>query len=327
MKKALILLFLISAVCPCISAELYASDFIPGKDLRDEITKTVKTEMDNQNTEYKEPINSGGLVNVIKFRQEIFTEPSIYSAGNKSLENNDKECIAIVIDDSWAVASKKCRLSQGDKLGNISGTVEKASASNFRVIFLDRIYNADSYAVGNVFLLRVVNKDGNPVFAAAPKANLAFAKSANITEFVDNFKDGYFEVNRTDKHKAAHDDGQHHAWEDNFHSYYGVGRNTYEKEIKEVYKDDKTNNIIARISASFIRGKLLRAGDPLFYIKNGKRYLLGFANATNLWDNFDNTRTDRVILLTNSDTRQIWEKINSVDPKAAKRIQDNLLVK
>ena len=71
----------------------------------------------------------------------------------------------------------------------------------------------------------------------------------------------------------------------------------------------------------------LRAGDPLFYIENGNKYLLGFANATNLWDNFDKTRTDKVILLTESDKQEIISKIKSVDPIASKRIEKSILAK
>jgi hypothetical protein len=85
--------------------------------------------------------------------------------------------------------------------------------------------------------------------------------------------------------------------------------------------------LFARISTSWIGGKELRAGDPLFYIENGKRYLLGFANAVNLWDNFSNTRTDKVLLFTDSDIKSILDKIGSVDPEAQKRIRKNVLAK
>lgn len=325
MKKLFTFIFMLSAMCTLV----YAEDFVFDKEaVKQEIDNAIKTEVaDNTQLKSSDDNSLPGLVNVIFFHQEVFNAPSKYSEGNKLVENRNKECIAIVIDDAWAVASKKCLLSKGEKMEPIPGTVERSNASNFRVIFSGKTYNADSYAVGNVFLLRVVNKDGKPVFASAPKANLAFAKSADISEFINYFKDGIFEVNRTNKHKAGHDDGQHNAFEDDFHSYYGVDRTTYEKEIEEIYKDNKTNNMLAQVSSTLFYPKLLRAGDPLFYVENGQKYLLGFANATNLWDNFDGTRTDKVILLTYPDTRLIWEKVNSIDPKAAKRIHDNILVK
>ncbi len=320
MKRLFTLLFMFSVICPTAYVELHANDSILNKEMRDQITQTVKSEViDNQElgTIDNNPI-PGGLINVIFFRQDIST------TGDKYVSTDKKECIAIAIDDAWAVASKKCQLSKGDKISPLPGEVETVSTSNFRIIINNRIYKVDNYETKNLILLRAVNENGNPLFSLGAKPQLAYV-SANYVHG-DDFLDGSFEVNRTDRKKAAYDDS-HGSYEDNFHPYYGVGRTNYPKTLKSFNYDKNTQNLFARISTSWIGGKELRAGDPLFYIENGKRYLLGFANAVNLWDNFSNTRTDKVLLFTDSDIKSILDKIGSVDPEAQKRIRKNVLAK
>ena len=323
MKKLFTLFFLVSVLGPA----LFSGNIVTNKEMKETITKTVKTEIEGNYAPKHVTFGSEdptGLINVIQFRQNIYNAPSKYSDGNKYVEDlQEGECIAIAIDESWAVASKKCLLAKGEKMKPIPGTVGSSSASNFKIIVSGKTYTADNYKVGNVFLLRVVNEKGTPIFLSAPKAGLAFVKSSDESEFKNNFEDGYFEVDITDKHTSAYADF-HNAYEDNFHSYLGVGRKSYKKEVKEVYKDDKTKDILAQVKSA-----KLRAGDPLFYIENGNKYLLGFANATNLWDNFDNdnTRTNKVILLAESDKQEIISKINSVDPVAGKRIEKSILAK
>lgn len=305
MKKLFTFIFMLSAMC----ALVYAEDFVFDKEaVKQEIDSVIKTELaDGGKAVRAKEIK--GVVQVIRFNQDIVTR------GNKNVSNPNKECIAVVIDDEWAVASKKCRLAKGDKLGDIPGTVDSSSSYNFRIIIGSKEVPVKSYELDNVFLLRAQN------FKFNDKANLVL--TSDLSALMDSFKDGKFEVDRTNKHRAAYE-GQHATYE-NISSYYGVGRKTYEKDIESVYKDNKTDNMLAQVSSTLFYPKLLRAGDPLFFVKDGQKYLLGFGNAVNLWDNFDGTRTDKVILLKN--TRLIWEKINSVDPKAAKRIHDNLLVK
>ena len=323
MKKLIILLFLFSTMCTIISTELYANDVVINKEMKSQIAQTVKSEVaDNSAIEIKDSgYNAGSLVNVIFFNQEITTENGNY------VPNSNKECISVVIDDAWAVASKKCVISKGEEISPSSGIADRVSSSNFRIVLNDILHKVPAYETKNLILLRAVNENGNPLFASIANADLAFAPTADLVKFVSYFLGGTFEVNRTKEKKAAHDDGHYGAWEDNFHPYYGVSRKTYEKKIKAVYRDPNTKNLMATISATLVSPRLIRAGDPLFYVNNGKKYLLGFARATNLWDNFDNTRTDRVILLTNSDKKEILSKIKSVDSEAAARIEKNIFVK
>ena len=215
-------------------------------------------------------------------------------------------------------------LSKGDKISPFPGIVKDVSTNNFRIIINNRIYTLTNYETKNLILLRAVNENGNPLFSLNFKPKLAYvsAKYANKGDFLE----GTFEVNRTDIHKAAYDDS-HDAYENKFHPYYGVGRTTYTKTLKSFSRDDKTGNVFAKISTSWIGGKELRAGDPLFYIENGRRYLLGFGNAVNLWDNFSDTRTDKVLLFTHNDIKDILNTIKTVDPKAEARIRKNVLAK
>ena len=316
MKKLFTLMFLLSA----IGSAVYAENLIDSKDMRDEISKTVKTEVaDNQGAKIKATNDydiAGSFVNVIFFRQDIVTE------SGKSVSNDNKDCVAVAIDDAWAVASKKCRLSQGDKIAPLPGTVKNVSTSNFRIVINDRAYKVDAYETKNLLLLRAVNENENPLFSLDFKPKLAYAYELDFED--GRFNKGFFEVNRTNIHKAAYDDS-HDVYEDNFHPYYKVGRKTYKKEVKSVHENNTTKNIYAKISTSWIGGKELRAGDPLFYVQDGRRYLLGFGNATNLWDNFSNTRTDNVLLFTYSDIADIVNRIESIDPAAKNRIWKNIL--
>ena len=315
MKKLLTLLFMFSVICPA-----YASDALLDNEMRDQIAQTVKAELeDNQKMQVTgdNPVASN-LINVIMFHQEITTE------GGKFMSTDKKECIAIAIDDAWAVASKRCHLSKGDKISPYPGTVQDVSTANFRIIINNHIYKVTNYETKNLILLRAINENGNPIFSLGSKPQLAYVSAEHV--HIDDFLGGTFEVNRTDRHKAAYDDS-HDAYEDNFHPYFSVGRTTYEKTLKSFNYDKKTKNIFARISTSWIGGKELRAGDPLFYVENGTRYLLGFGNAVNLWDNFSGTRTDEVLLFTHSDIKDILDKVGSVDPEAQNRIRKNVLAK
>ncbi|MBO7605019.1 MAG: hypothetical protein J6S61_00945, partial [Elusimicrobiaceae bacterium] len=303
-----ILLFLLSAVTPAI----YAEDFISSKDMRDEITKTVKTEMDNQNDgllrKGGDTDTDGGLINVISFSQDIVTKK-----GTPVTEK--KECIAIVIDDAWAIVSGKCFLSKGDKLFPYAGEVNTSYNHSFSV-FLGGSWNpVQPYLTKNLYLLRAVNESGVPLFEENHKANLAFVSAKDKEQFDSSFSNGTFEVNITKRKEA----------ENVSHPYYGVEREIRDKKIKEIYLD--SNDTIARVS-SFPK---LRAGDPLFYTQKGKKYLLGFAKAINHIDNAQKSnykvRTDNVILLTGSDKQEIINKIKSVDPEAATRIEKRALVK
>ena len=108
---------------------------------------------------------------------------------------------------------------------------------------------------------------------------------------------------------------------------YNVGRTTYPKTIKSFEYKESEDRIFVRVSKSWIAPKELRAGDPLFYVENGKRHLLGFGYATNLWDNFDGSRTDKVYIFDYSDIRDIFETVRSVDKAAEARIVANLVRK
>ena len=323
MKKLFTFLFLISAVCPLIAAEFY-DNVISNKEIGNMLNKNIQAEVvDSKDAESDENLGANsGLVNVILFHQEIYTE------GGREVTHPKKDCVSVVIDDAWVIASKKCLLTKGDNISPLPGRVESSYISRFRVVLNGKTYKVaekNQLTTKNFFLLKVTNENGNPVFSVSPKANLAFASSSDKAKFDKEFAGGTFEINRTDKHNSIHDDGHHAVWEDNFSAYYGVGRESYEKEIEALTQEG--DNIIATVSSTWVYPKLLRAGDPLFFIKEGKRYLLGFGNAVNLWDNFDKTRSDKVILLTKSDKEEIIKKIKSVDSKAAARIEKNSLVK
>lgn len=312
MKKLFTLLFVLFAICPVIS----------GQEMREQITQAVKAGVKDNQEAKPDELNANSdvnrLVNVIFFRQDIVTE------GGASLTNDNKECVAVVIDKAWAIASKKCRLSKGEKVSPAAGTVDSAYSSNFRIILNNRSYKVAHYETKNLFILRAIDENGNPLFKDNPQVNLAYTWEKALPE---DFREGAFEVNRTDKHSAKKDDGSHNSWEDNFHPYYGVARRTFPKEINSFRYDKKIQSVFATISASLIYGKEVRAGDPLFYIERGKKYLFGFANATNLWDNFPHTRTDKVLVFTFSDIKEMTEKIQPIDRDVALRIRQNMLFK
>lgn len=331
MKKLFTLLFLASCISPVFSAE----NVISSNEIRNEINKTVKTQIENDsNFAYfgNKSDSSDSLIKIIKFDLSVLGESRLY--GDQSYDNNKNipnECIAVVIDDAWAIASKTCRLYKGVKINRTVYTVKEANTSNFRVLSRKGKKSSDdvwskvrSYELNNFFLLNAVNNNSNPLFSSDEKANITFTNTADINQFKSDFSDGIFNVNRTDKHTAGTTDTGD-AYEDNFHPYYGVGRANYKKEIISLSKE--ANNTIATVSSTWIKPKLLRTGDPLFYIENGQKYLLGFGKAANLYDNFDATRTDKVVLLTNSDKDEIINKIKSVDPDSAARIEKDILVK
>ncbi len=315
MKRLFILLFMFSLTLPAISAQPLNSEM-------KNIVKDVKVSMDKLETEIKTVDNykdtDDSLVNVIFFRQDLITE------GGKSMSNNNKECVAIAIDEAWALASKKCRLSKGDNISPDPGTVKSVSTGNFRIIINDRAYKVANYETKHFILLRAIDENGNPLFLGH-EPNLAYVSAEYLHK--DDFLGGTIEVNRTDINKAAHDT-QHNAWEDNFHPYYDVGRTTYPKTLKSFNYDKKAGNLFAKISTTWIGGKDLRAGDPLFYVEKGKRYLLGFGYAINLWDNFENVaRTDKVLLFTHDDIKDIFYTIRPIDLEASNRIIENVFIK
>ncbi len=334
MKKLLTLMFLMAAMIP-LSVELYAEDAINTKEIESTITKAFKSEISNESwgkDEVGVNYTDNGMIKVFRFDQNI--EGESYLLEDKFYDNVDSishECIAIVIDDAWAVASKKCRLSVGDRINSTSFKVKTVGIYNLRVLYskgkkpsADIWASVKRYDTNNLFLIYAIDKNSNPLFHQSAKAKLTYNTTKDIDKFNSNFAQGAFEVNRTNKHKSDTGDAGD-AYEDNFSAYYGVERKNYPKTIKSLDEDNK--QVLAKLSTTWIGGKELRAGDPLFYVENGEKYLLGFANATNLWDNFSNTRTDKVILFNYADVREIFDKIKSVDPEAAARVEKNLLVK
>ena len=165
MKKIFALMFVFSLICPSIFAENIADN-----EMRNQIAQTVEAEIADDvesgfgcSTDYD---IAGGLVHTIFFQQDITTE------GGKFVSNPAKDCVAVAIDDAWAVAYKKCVLSKGDNISPLPGKVKEVSFGNFRIVVNGRSYPVASYNTRNLILLRAVNENGNPLFSLYVKPKL-----------------------------------------------------------------------------------------------------------------------------------------------------------
>ena len=314
MKKFLVMFLFASALCPVLSAELFANEGMLDQKIMKEITQSVKGDFqDEQNNKKDFSLNaSKEAVARIIFKQTLNVTDSY-----NDLVNPNKDCVAVIIDDAWAIASKRCRLNKGDDT-HVAGKVTNVSVSDFKIEFNKKLYKADNVIeLTNVFLLKITNENGNPLMVNTPKARLFFvpANKVNAKWFAD-ILEGEYKVNRTDRNTPAYDDA-HNKIEDNFQPYK-TGRTLYTKGIKDFYV--KGNNVT--VTLDWI--KQVRAGDPLFYLSNGKEYLLGFGKAVNLDDRKEEARSYEVSLLTDLDKNEILNKISAIDKKAAKRIEENI---
>ena len=306
MKNFLAMLFFLALLCPVSANDLINSE------VREEVNKMIIDGV-AEGKEQKDSSLGASKDSVVRimFKQTAYVEDS-----SKPLINNYKDCIAVVIDDAWAVASSRCYLMYGDDTRK-RGKVIDVETENFKIqVGKDFKEVTDVFKLKNLILLRVLNKNNNPVFVNYAKAKLFFVPqdvdAKSLTE-----KAGKYIVNRTDKNHPAYD-AAHDRIEDNFQPYK-TGRDLYTKGIESVSKTKE--GIIATLDWI----KQVRAGDPLFYIEDGKEYLLGLGYAVNLDDRESEARTDQVRLLTVQDQEEIINKVRSVDEKAAVRLENNIL--
>ena len=316
MKKFLAMLFFVSVFCPVLSAELFASDGIPDAKMMKEITQSINNDLqEGQNNDQDVSLNASEKA----VARIVFTQTLGVTDSYKDLVNNYKDCVAVIIDDAWAIASTKCRLSVGDET-RTAGQVTDVNVSNFRIELNKKLYKVtETYELKNVFLFRLLNENENPLLINFPKARLFFVpqKAADARYFADlETAGGEYKINRTDRNTPAYD-AAHDRIEDNFQPYK-TGRTLYTKGLNSVMVSG--NNVT--VTLDWI--KAVRAGDPLFYIANGKEYLLGFGKAVNLNDRNEEARTYEVSLLTDFDRQEILDKITTIDAKAAKRIEKNI---
>ncbi len=308
MKKLFITLFFVSLFCPIIANDLIDKEVISEiGEIVSEGVIDVKEEKDSSSGASEKSVAR------IVFTQTVNAEMTTY---DRPLVNKYKDCVAVIIDDAWAIASKKCKLAPGDKT-YVAGEVIDVSVSDFKIEFNKKLYKADNVVeLTNVFLLKITNENGNPLMVNTPKARLFFVpvNKVNSRWFADIL--GEYKVNRTDRNTPAYD-AAHDKIQDNFQPYK-TGRTLYTKGIKDFYV--KGNNVT--VTLDWI--KQVRAGDPLFYLANGKEYLLGFGKAVNLDDRKEEARSYEVSLLTDLDKNEILNNISAIDKKAAKRIEENI---
>ena len=307
MKKLFTTLFLSSLLCP-----IMANDLIDKKvrnEVNDWLSESITAEQEEKDSSFGA---SNKSVVRIMFTQSIEATDSV-----RTLENHYKDCVAVIIDDAWAVASKKCRLAPGDNT-HFAGEVSNVWVSDFKIKVGKKFQKVtDSFELKNLFLFRVLDEGKKPLFANSVKAKLFFVpQDVDLNSLTG--KSGKYMVNRTDKNHPAYDEA-HGKIEDNFQPY-NTGRTLYTKGIDSIYRD-KNGNV--GVVLDWI--KQVRAGDPLFFVEGGREYLMGFGDAVNLPDGRDGARAYKVSLLTDSDKNEILNQISKVDKATAKRIENNSL--
>lgn len=307
MKKLFTTLFLSSLLCP-----IMANDLIDKKvrnEVNDWLSESITAEQEEKDSSFGA---SNKSVVRIMFTQSIEATDSV-----RTLENHYKDCVAVIIDDAWAVASKKCRLAPGDNT-HFAGEVSNVWVSDFKIKVGKKFQKVtDSFELKNLFLFRVLDEGKKPLFANSVKAKLFFVpeNKANAQWFAT--LEGEYKVNRTDRNTPAYDAARDKI-EDNFQPY-NTGRTLYTKGL-ESFSKTKDGLIV---TLDWV--KQVRAGDPLFYLENGKEYLMGLGYAVNLDDRKEEARTYQVRLLTTQDEAEILSKVKSVDAKAATRLEKNIL--